>query len=265
MSQMTTDALRDLMAAAGLDSAADQVMQATVDTLGPAITAAMGKLTIDDITTAEVVLVTMLVDDSSSIRFAGNADAIRQGHNGVLDSLKGAKQSASVLVSCQYLNNGTVLYPYVALADAVYMDAHNYDPRGGTPLYDRTVQVLTGVAVKVAEFEQGGVAVRSITVIVTDGADYGSYRETAASVKKVVNGMLKQENAIIAGIGVSDDVGTNFQRVFEEMGIRTEWILTPDKSAKEIRAAFMVFSQSAVQASQTAGSFSQTALGGFGA
>jgi hypothetical protein len=48
------------------------------------------------------------------------------------------------------------------------------------------------------------------------------------------------------------------------MGIRDEWILTPGNTEKEIRACFQTYSQSAVKASQSAVSFSQTALGGFG-
>ena len=261
---MSNQALSELMAAAGLDPAAEAVMQNAVDTLGPAIQAGLGAIDVDKITTDEVVLVTLLVDDSGSIRFAGNADAVRQGHNTVIDALQGAKQSASVLMSCQYLN-GTLLYPYVMLSDVTRMDAHNYNPGGGTPLYDQTVQVLATVAAKMAEFEQGGVAARSITVIVTDGADMGSYRENTSSVKKVVDAMLRQENAIIAAIGVDDGQGTDFRGVFKAMGIRDEWILTPGNSPHDIRAAFQTVSQSAVRASQAAGSFSQAALGGFGA
>ncbi len=260
---MSAQDLRSLMAAAGLDPDADAVMQAAVDTLGPAIQAGLGTIDVDQITTAEVVLVTLLIDDSGSIRFGSNADAVRQGHNLVIDSLQGAKQSASVLMSCQYLN-GTVLYPYVTLDNATRMDTGNYNPMGGTPLYDQTVQVLATVTAKMAEFEQGGVAARSITIIITDGADQHSWRENEQSVKKVVDALLRQENAIIAGIGV-DDTYTDFRGVFGRMGIRDEWILTPGNSPRDIRAAFQTVSQSAVRASQTAGSFSQTALGGFGA
>lgn len=260
---MSPQNLNSLMAAAGLDPAADAVMQAAVDTLGPAIQAGLGTIDIDQITTAEVVLVTLLIDDSGSIRFSSNADAVRQGHNLVIDSLKGAKQSAGVLMSCQYLN-GEILYPYVTIDNTVRMDTGNYNPMGGTPLYDQTVQVLATVTAKMAEFEQGGVAARSITAIITDGSDQHSYRETEQSVKKVVDAMLRQENAIIAGIGVDDNY-TDFRGVFGQMGIRDEWILTPGNTPQEIRAAFQTVSQSAVRASQTAGSFSQTALGGFGA
>jgi hypothetical protein len=71
------------------------------------------------------------------------------------------------------------------------------------------------------------------------------------------------ENHIIAAMGI-DDGRTDFRQVFQDMGIRDEWILTPGNSQKDIRNAFQVFSQSAVRASQSAGSFSQTSLGGFG-
>jgi len=46
------------------------------------------------------------------------------------------------------------------------------------------------------------------------------------------------------------------------MGIDPRWILTPGNSPSEIKAAFRVFSQSAVRASQAA-SFSRASLGGF--
>ena len=53
------------------------------------------------------------------------------------------------------------------------------------------------------------------------------------------------------------------QQVGQAMGVRDEWILTPGSSESEIRKACQVFSQSAVRASQSAGSFSQQAVGGF--
>lgn len=253
----------------GLGADAVSSMQLTADTMGPAIQAAMGEVTLDDITASEVVLVTLLVDNSGSIRFAGNSEVVREGCNGVLDALGGAKQSASVLVSCRYLDEEAstdhgVLYPYRTLDGAVRLDASNYDPRGGTPLYDQTAITLTGVAAKMAEFEIGGVAARAVTAIISDGADQHSWNNTAASVKKMVNGLLLTEQHIVIGMGISDGM-TDFKAVFQEMGILPEWILVSDNTPSEIRKAFAVVSQSAVRASQAAGgSFSEVALGGFG-
>lgn len=262
--------LATLLDDADLDDQATQSMMLTADTLGPAIMAGLGDVTLDDITTSEVVLVTMVIDDSSSIRFVtGNTEAVRDGTNKMVEALQDAKQSASVLISCRFLNNapGTnfgVLYPYRPLSGAELLTPSNYNPSGGTPLYDQTAITLTGVAAEMAKYEQGGVAARALTVIVTDGADAGSYQHTAQSVNHIVSGLLRTEQHIIAGMGIADNGYTDFQQVFREMGIPDDWILTPGNTPSEIRNAFLLVSQSAVRASQAVGGgFSQVALGGF--
>jgi hypothetical protein len=218
---------------------------------------------VNDVKASEVVLVTMMPDDSSSIRFvAGNTEAVRTGHNLVLDALGATKQKDGILVHCRYLN-GTVLYPFTALDKAVRMDTHNYDPNGGTPYYDQSVVTLTTVLAKAQSFEDNGVPCRTVTLLgPTDGADTSS-RNAAANVRAIVRDMLRTENHIIAAMGV-DDGATDFRRVFKEMGIEDKWMLTPGNSPSELRRAFNMFSQSAVRASQGGASFSQAAAGGFG-
>jgi len=215
--------------------------------VGAQIQAGLG-VTIDDVAASEVVLLTMMPDDSSSIAYAGNTDAVRDGHNFVLDAIRGSKQHGEVLAHTRYLN-GHVLTPYTALEHAVKMDAANYDPRLGTPLYDQTVIVLGTVIAKAQELAQAGIAVRTVTLIITDGADYGSVRCKPADVKSLVTDMLAQENHIVAAMGITDG-STDFRAVFRAMGIPDRWVLTPGNSASEIRRAFAVFSQSAVRASQ---------------
>ena len=222
--------------------------------VGAQIQAGLG-VTIDDIAASEVVLVTMMPDDSQSIAGAGNTDAVRDGHNFVLEALLGSKQSGEVLAHTRYLN-GFVLTPYTALEHAVKMDRANYSPNLGTPLFDQAVVVLGTVIAKSQELAQAGIAVRTVTLIITDGGDYGSTRCKAADVKALVADMLAQETHIVAAMGISDGT-TDFKAVFRAMGIPDRWILTPGNSASEIRRAFAVFSQSAVRASQGA------QLGGF--
>lgn len=230
---------------------------ATLDVVdvGAQIQAGLG-VTIDDVTASEVVLVTMMPDDSQSIAGAGNTDAVRDGHNFVLDALRGSKQSGEVLAHTRYLN-GHVLCPYTALEHAVKLTTQNYRPNLGTPLYDQTVVVLGTVIAKAQELAAAGIAVRTVTLIITDGADYGSTRCKPADVRAIVEDMLAQENHIVAAMGISDGA-TDFKSVFRGMGIPDRWILTPGNSASEIRRAFAVFSQSAVRASQGA-----VQLGGF--
>ncbi len=214
--------------------------------VGAQIQAGLG-VTIDDIAASEVVLVTMMPDDSQSIASAGNTDAVRDGHNYVLEALLGSKQSGEVLAHTRYLN-GFVLTPYTALEHAVKMNRANYSPNLGTPLFDQAVVVLGTVIAKSQELAQAGIAVRTVTLIITDGGDYGSTRK-AADVQALVADMLAQENHIVAAMGISDGT-TDFKAVFRAMGIPDRWILTPGNSASEIRRAFAVFSQSAVRASQ---------------
>jgi len=229
--------------------------------IGAQIQAGLG-MHVDDVMASEVVLVTIMPDDSGSIRFGNNAAVVRAGHNTIVDALLTSNQRDNILIHNRYLN-GFVLYPYCPVTQAIRMDERNYDPNLGTPLYDQTLVLLGTVLAKAQEFSDNGVPVRTVTLIITDGADAGSQRASAKTVRSLIQDMLKTENHIIAAMGI-DDGSTNFCQVFRDMGIRDEWILTPDNGQKEIRQAFQVFSQSAVRASQSAGNFSQTALGGFG-
>ncbi len=226
--------------------------------LGDQIQAALGTPA-DDVTASEVILVTIMPDDSGSIRFSSNAQAVRGGHNSVLDALMDSKQKDSILVHTHYLN-GFILYPYRPLSQVIRMDTKNYDPNKGTPLYDQTLVLLGTVLAKAQEFADNGVPVRTVTLIITDGADTHSVRADAKQVSTLVRDLLAAENHIIATMGI-DDGYTDFRQVFREMGIRDEWILTPGDSESEIRKAFQMFSQSTVKLSQSSGKLS---LGGFG-
>ena len=246
--------------------------------IGNQIQAGLG-VSVDSVQSSEVVLVTIMVDDSGSIRFNGNAQLVRDGHNSVLNALTASKQNGSLLVHTSYLN-GEILFPFIPLAtldesekkrtgliryvpnpQVVQMTNKNYNPNLGTPLYDQTAILLGRVLTKYQEFAEGGVVARTVTLIITDGADEHSTQATAATVRSLVND-LKGEHHIIAAMGIDDGGRTDFRKIFREMGIPDEWILTPGNSQSEIRKAFQVFSQSAVKASQCANNFSQLAAGG---
>jgi hypothetical protein len=233
---------------------------ATLDVvdLGAQIQAGLG-VAVDDVAASEVLLVTMMPDDSASIMSAGNTAAVRDGHNLVLEALKASKQAGDVFVHTRFLN-GAVLTPYCALDQAVKLSAANYDPRLGTPLYDQTVVVLGTVLAKSQELAQAGIAVRTVTLIITDGADCGSQRHRPQDVRTLVEDLVAQENHVVAAMGISDG-STDFTRVFRDMGIPDRWIMTPGSTASEIRRAFQVFSQSAVRMGSGA---AVAALGGFG-
>jgi hypothetical protein len=229
--------------------------------LGAKIQQGLG-VAVDDVPVSEVFLLTLLIDDSGSIRSAKNEQLVIDGTNAILAALQASKQASGILVHTRYLN-GTVLDPYTLVAQATALDRRNYQATGGTPLYDESVAILGTVLAKTQAFSDAGVPSRSVTVIITDGADCGSMRHDARAVKAIVTDMLRNEAHIVAAVGL-DDGSTDFRRVFRDMGIRDEWILTPGSTPSEIRAAFRVISQTAVRTSQAAGAFGRVAAGGFG-
>ncbi|MHA2183346.1 MAG: hypothetical protein ACXAAH_18155, partial [Promethearchaeota archaeon] len=163
-----------------------------VHNVGDQIQAGLG-VPVDDVESSEVILVTIMPDDSGSIRFAGNAQAIREGHNMIVDALLDSKQQDNILIHTRFLN-GDVLYPYCTLEQAVKMDKQNYNPCKGTPLYDEAVTLLGTVLAKTKEFSDNGVPVRTVTLIMTDGEDMHSNKATESTVKTLVNDMLGAEN-----------------------------------------------------------------------
>lgn len=243
--------------------------------IGHNIQNALG-ISVDKVEASEVILVTILIDDSGSI------DCIREnpnsygskvvgpklmcdGHNMVIDEILAAsKRRDNILIHTKYLN-GKILNPYGPLSGAQRMSSSNYSADGGTPLYDQMVVTLGTVLAKSQEFSDNGVPVRTITLIVTDGADQHSRKFKAKDVATIVADMRQTENHIVAAMGI-DDGTTDFKKIFADMGIDEKWIMTPTSDAKEIGKSFKLFSQSAAQASQASGAnFSHMAAGGFGA
>ena len=231
----------------------------TLPDLGAKIQQGLG-VAVDDIPASEVFLVTLLVDDSASIASAGNDPIVIDGYNEILAALRESKEEHGILIHTRFLN-GKVLTPYTPISQAAALDSRNYQAVGSTPLYDESVALLGTVIAKTQELADAGVPARSVTVIITDGADCGSQRHDARAVKALVRDMLKAEAHVVAAVGLSDG-STDFKRVFRDMGIEDRWILTPAVSKPEIRAAFRLVSQTAVRTSQ--GGVAFAAAGGFG-
>lgn len=213
---------------------------------------------VDEITASEVVLVNILLDDSSSMQ--DHKQAAIDGYNLFLDTINASKQQNNVLVHARYLN-GKILYPYTLIENAKRLDGRNYRPDGGTPLYEQSVILLGTVLAKSLEFYDNNTAYRTVTLIITDGANNGP--GSALDVLPLVKDMLKSENHIISAMGI-DDGSTNFKRIFNKMGMKDEWILTPADTPSAIRQAFLLASQTAARMTQSVVQFKAGAAGGFG-
>lgn len=227
--------------------------------LGARIKNALG-ISADQVEASEVFLVTLLLDDSGSIREAGQEDTVRQGHNRVVEVLR-RKGGDHILFHAATLNRA-VVYPFRLGSEVPELDGSNYQATGGTPLYDQTIAVLGTVLAKEREFAvQEGVPCHTATLIMTDGEDLHSLR-SVQEVARLVADMRARETHIIAALGV-DNHRTDFRAVFGAMGIDPKFMLLPGSSDEEILRCFGEFSQSAVQASQGAGAFSRVLGGGF--
>jgi hypothetical protein len=210
---------------------------------------------------SELIYIAIEPDDSFSIKGANNIQPVIEGHNMVLDALKGSAQKGSILIRTQYLN-GFVLNDWAPLDQAKRMDEYNYDPNLGTPLYDNTVLLLANMIAEIQRVKDSGKVARSGTLIVSDAADMSSVRCTAEDVRLVVEDMLAQGMHIISFMGISDGE-TDFHKVAKSMGIPSEWILTTANDPKSIRRAFKTFSDAMKQASQNAGKFDEVQSKGY--
>lgn len=214
-----------------------------------------------------VLLVATLIDDSGSLNVVvekdsktgrsvsrpascddpkSNAEAVRLGHNTVIQALLDSERPSAIWFHTRYLHDRE-LNPWNQLEKATQMDRSNYRPNNGTPLYDETVAMLGSIIAKTQEFRNNWTTVRTATLIVTDGADTESRSQTPATVKSVVSDMYTMGIHIIAAMGI-DDGTTDFKRVFIEMGIHENLILTPGSTPDEIRKAFSLFGKMASRA-----------------
>ncbi len=183
--------------------------------------------------TQAALLVTNVVDDSSSIRAYGNTKAIQRGYNEALDNFAAdADSTRQLFVSTLLINRGW-LYLGKAPRDAARLDDNNYSPYGDTPLFPATGAALDFVS-RAADFLTGqGLMVYSITNVLTDGADTTGRQPSV--VRPIVSRMQETGLHIVTGIAVRDGM-TDFFRVFSEMGIAEKWIKVIERQEGDIVA-----------------------------
>lgn len=215
-------------------------------------------MSVDDVTASEVMLVSILLDDSISMK--NHKQAAIDGYNLFIDAINDSKQQSNVLVHTRFLN-GKIFYPYTLIENAKRLDGRNYRLGGGTPLYEQSVVLLGTALAKSLEFYDNNTAYRTINLIITDGVNNGP--GTADDVLPFVKDMLSFENHIVSAMGI-DDGYTDFRQIFKKMGLKNEWILTSADTPSAIRQAFLLASQTAARMTQSVVQFKAGSAGGFG-
>ncbi|GEM_PF-3519410 len=207
----------------------------------------------------QTILIAVMPDDSGSIDLYGNVQNMRDGHNTVIDALK-EKEEIKEIVSfrTQYLN-GHLLNEGISLDSAQYMDNSNYDPKdfGGTPLYDRTAELLITVFDKTEQLKAKGKQSRFSVLLVTDADNRHSEYATASDVKRLVNRMNELSTSrygqnTISLMGLPSPEVPDFREVAKAMGIEdgpnrmgkpVKRVFTPSENAREIRHSFDIWTR----------------------
>ena len=230
--------------------------------LGAQIQAGLG-VTVDDVQASEVVLVTMMPDDSGSIRRGQRATPCATATTWCSTRCWPAS-SRTACSPTPATSTATCSIPTGRSRTRCAMTTANYDPDLGTPLYDQAVVLLGTVIAKAQEFAGNGVS--------------GAHRHAAHHRRRRLPlDPARAQGRRGAGQGHArrgepHRRGDGHQRRHHRLprGVPRDGHRGPldphaGQSAQEIRRAFQVFSQSAVRASQGAAGFSRTVLGGFGA
>lgn len=129
---------------------------------------------------AAPIVVTMLVDESGSMEHL--AKATMEGFNAYVDKLKkdGAK---GVFTAFKFDTRGTrVIQDGASISEAMHLTPDNYQPHGGTPLYD----AISVAVAKTNELVRARDGAKAIVVIQTDGEENASYIQNLSSIKCLI-------------------------------------------------------------------------------
>lgn len=191
----------------------------------------------EDIRRTECYLLLVVLDDSGSMR--GAEREAGEAFNAFLKDYKQAKKSeeisSDVLIAVATLNRG-LIYPYTRIENARSLDS--YYAGGNTPLYDVTLKAEGLQIAKTTELALYGVAVKTVTLLITDGCDEGSYAP-ASEVKRVLKSIQQDRNHIVGGIYR----GWARKSTFTEMGIPAKWVLDGGSGGRDLLNAFSRFSK----------------------
>ncbi len=232
---------------AGIISSATQSM--LTGHLGPLVVAGAAGKPLEDIDAADVTLITVLIDASSSIEHRGLEPAVRDGQRALLEAFAGSREEGSLLVALwTFADAPRVVHAYVPVADATRLDKKNYQARGSTALYDTWCDALASNVAYAEQLRSGGTPVRSVVVVLTDGEDVSS-RRSAAECARLSKDLLASEQFILAFVGVGAE--TDFRQVAAAMGVPPACVaVQKDATPSALRDVFQMVSRSAIRASQ---------------
>jgi hypothetical protein len=202
---------------------------------------------IDEIATDDVTLVSMVIDMSGSM--ASVEQAVIEGFNTMMKAMRDSKQEESILVEAWVFNyEPRLLFGWTPVNKVPFLTSMEYEPKGGTALYDAQLNALTGIVGYGQELRNNGIRTKCIVVVLSDGADNQS-KSSAGKVKAVADELIKQEIYILAFAGFESGEAVDFREIAKITGFPS--IITVDSTPSEVRRIFGQVSKSAIRISQT--------------
>jgi hypothetical protein len=195
-------------------------------------------------TTPDFILLSILIDKSSSMDVPDKIDGVIQGQNALLDSFAGSSSAAkaALRISQWTFDSATqVVNGFVALnsPDLVRFDHGRYQPNGTTALYDTIIAALSATRAYADQCRQQQVAAKGLVAVLTDGEDVGSKASVAEAAQAIANERQHKHSirVIYCGIGPGQHRATA-----QALGIPDGDIQEVQATAQEIRAIFEVWS-----------------------
>ncbi len=217
--------------------------------LGAMVVAGAAGADLEDIEAAEVTLVTLLVDESSSIEGYGLTRAVQDGHRELVQALRSSDEADGLMLALwTFHGSRQVVHGYLPVEQAEPLTDARYRPRGCTSLYDAWCEALASNVAYAQQLRDGGAPVRSVVVVITDGEDTASKRRPA-DCRSLSRDLLASEQFVLAFVGLGADERA-FRRVARDMGVPDDSVLVQGATPKAIREVFQTVSRSAIRASR---------------
>lgn len=207
---------------------------------------------IEDIDMGETVNVTILIDNSYSMK---DYETILNGEiNLMVSKFKKIHQAPKIFLSMgtfgQKINILTGFQPIANVNVPVFQPSE-----GETKLYDGCKEFMINIVKQQQDAMRAGVQTKNLFFIITDGDDNASTYDSASEVKKMITHLMKDEKTAGSFVAMMCGIGerTIFENAQDKMGINKLFVVDPSKSEKEVEKELMnvigIFSQSISSAS----------------
>ena len=218
--------------------------------------AGCGGVGIDDIDSENTILVSIIIDASSSM------DSYRQTvidayNQQLLKALQKCQEAPDILISTWVfsqtyggLDNCRLVHDYTPVADCLQLDSNIYSPGGSTPLNEAVHKGLTGILSYGQTIRNGGANTKCIVIVMSDGEENSSDMSLYSNkkVRTIAEALLKQEYYVLAyaffGLESEGD------KYAQQLGFPPQHRITAQRSASDIRKIFQLVSASIISTSK---------------